>query len=185
MAEDRPWLGRLVGVRHLPATTEPAATLTWLRETVSTELTRAIEESERRTAHVGPEVSAAYTVAKRLLAGGKRLRAAFAFLGWAGHGRTAEPDVALRAGVGLEFFQLAALVHDDLIDASETRRGIPAAHHQFAQRYRDERMLHDAQGFGQAAAILLGDLLVVLANHELGAATASVPGPAGERAHRL
>lgn len=164
---------------------DPATLVNWLRDKVSTALDEALAESERRTAHIGPEVSAAYDVAKRLLGGGKRLRAAFAYLGWAGHSGEQDPGVALRAGVGLEFFQLAALVHDDVIDASHTRRGIPAAHRQFAERHRADEMLHDADDFGQAAAILLGDLLVMLAHHELGLATAAVPPAPASRAHRL
>src|SRR5699024_9665886 len=122
-----------------------------------------MEESQSRTTAVGPEIVAAYEVGRRLLRGGKRLRAAFAYLGWVGHtagateGRPA--SAVLRAGVGLEFFQMAALVHDDVIDDSHTRRGMPAAHHQFAEHHRAGQMMHDEGAFGRAGAILLGDLM--------------------------
>ena len=64
-----------------------------------------------------------------LLAGGKRLRPAFAYWGWRGAGGDpAMDDMALRAAAGLEFLQACALIHDDVMDGSDTRRGLPSAH---------------------------------------------------------
>lgn len=60
----------------------------------------------------------------------------------------------------LEIFHAAALVHDDLIDNSDTRRGRPAAHRSLEAGHRDRGWTGDAAGFGRSAAILLGDLLV-------------------------
>ncbi|NKF34468.1 polyprenyl synthetase family protein, partial [Pseudomonas sp. BGM005] len=60
----------------------------------------------------------------------------------------------------LEIFQSAALVHDDLIDNSDTRRGRPAAHRALERAHRDAGWWGDAAAFGRSSAILLGDLLV-------------------------
>lgn len=148
-----------------------------------------METSRSRTTGVGPEVAAAYEVGRRLLSGGKRLRAAFAYLGWVGHAAKAqEGDPApavLRAAVGLEFFQMAALVHDDVIDDSHTRRGMPAAHRQFAEQHRAGQMMHDEGAFGRAGAILLGDLMMVLATHELAEAAAMLPPEPATTARRI
>jgi geranylgeranyl diphosphate synthase type I len=57
--------------------------------------------------------------------------------------------------------QACALVHDDVIDRSATRRGQPAVHEQFAVLHRDNAWAGDAAGFGAATAILLGDLFLV------------------------
>jgi geranylgeranyl diphosphate synthase type I len=64
------------------------------------------------------------------------------------------------AAAALEVFHAAALVHDDLIDNSDTRRGRPAAHRALEAGHRDSGWRGDADAFGRSGAILLGDLLV-------------------------
>lgn len=170
------------------ASSDPAATLDWLRHHVTTDLEAALEDSRSRTTGVGPEIAETYAIGRRLLRGGKRLRAAFAYLGWVGHtggAQEADPAAVLRAGVGLEFFQMAALVHDDVIDGSQTRRGMPAAHHQFAEQHGARQMMHDEGRFGQAGAILLGDLMMVLATHELAEAAAMLPAEPASTTRRI
>lgn len=93
--------------------------------------------------------------------GGKRLRPAFCF--WshvAAAGIPDDPGPLLRAAASLDLLHASALVHDDLIDASETRRGNPSAHVHFAQQHGQLPGQGDAVKFGGAAAILLGDLLL-------------------------
>lgn len=55
--------------------------------------------------------------------GGKRVRPVLALLGAEAVGGHAEQ--ALSSGVAIELFQSAALIHDDIADASELRRGEP------------------------------------------------------------
>ena len=95
-----------------------------------------------------------------LLRGGKRLRAAFCYWGWRGAGEVARPE-AVAAAASLELFHAAALIHDDVMDASETRRGLPTVHRRFEARHRGDRLNGDADRFGEAAAVLLGDLCLV------------------------
>ena len=76
---------------------------------------------------------------------------------------------AVGLGTALELYQASALIHDDLMDGADTRRGLPAAHRSFA-RYHDARgWLGPSQTFGANGAILLGDLLLSLAGEEMGA----------------
>jgi geranylgeranyl diphosphate synthase type I len=56
--------------------------------------------------------------------------------------------------------QACALVHDDLIDHSDTRRGRPAVHQRFTDLHRGSGWSGDSADFGAAAAILLGDVLL-------------------------
>lgn len=94
-----------------------------------------------------------------LLAGGKRLRPAFCYWGWRGAGgQPALDDAALRASASLEFLQACALIHDDVMDASDTRRGLPSAHRRFAEVHRAAGWLGSPESFGVGAAVLLGDL---------------------------
>lgn len=55
--------------------------------------------------------------------GGKRVRPVLALLGAEAVG--GRPEDALSAGIAIELFQSAALVHDDIADESELRRGEP------------------------------------------------------------
>jgi len=95
-----------------------------------------------------------------VLRGGKRLRPAFAYWGFRGAGGD-DSDQVVTALAALEFVQASALMHDDLIDRSDTRRGEPAIHRRFARRHRAQGWAGDPDGFGEAAAVLLGDLCLV------------------------
>ena len=98
--------------------------------------------------------------------GGKRLRPAFAWWGWRGAGG-ADIEQALNAVASLEFLQACALIHDDVMDGSDTRRGLPSAHRRFASVHRQSAWLGSPESFGVGAAILLGDLCLSWADEML------------------
>ncbi|MFB0833386.1 polyprenyl synthetase family protein [Arthrobacter halodurans] len=93
-----------------------------------------------------------------LVRGGKRLRPQFAYWGFVGAGGDPDADVIVRAGAALELFQAAALIHDDVIDRSDTRRGQPSVHRRFEAIHAARGWHRDGRHFGEAAAILAGDL---------------------------
>ena len=70
----------------------------------------------------------------------------------------------MTAAASLELLHGCALVHDDVMDASGTRRGRPAAHAAFAAIHRERGWTGAPETFGNAAAILLGDLLLCWAD---------------------
>ena len=107
-----------------------------------------------------------------LLSGGKRLRPAFCWWGYRGAGG-ADTEEAMRAAAALEFLQACALIHDDVMDGSDTRRGMPSAHHRFAMLHRGSEWLGSPEAFGVGAAILLGDLCLSWADELL--LTSGVP----------
>lgn len=121
-----------------------------------------LQSIRSRGAEYGPDAELFIEAAAATLRGGKRLRARFAHAGWlAVKGDEVRPDAALWGlGAALEIFQSAALVHDDLIDNSDTRRGRPAAHRALEAAHRASGWHGDAAAFGRSAAVLLGDLLV-------------------------
>jgi len=93
-----------------------------------------------------------------VLGGGKRLRPAFAYWGWRAVA-TRDPDPAvLLLFSALELLHASALVHDDVIDESSTRRGKPTAHKHFAALHRERNWRGSPDQFGISAAILAGDL---------------------------
>jgi geranylgeranyl diphosphate synthase type I len=95
-----------------------------------------------------------------VLGGGKRLRPAFAYWGYRGAGGL-DSDHVVAAVSALELVQASALIHDDLMDRSDTRRGEPAVHRRFAALHAGAGWRGGAAGFGDSAAILLGDLAMV------------------------
>ena len=95
--------------------------------------------------------------------GGKRLRPAFCYWGHRAAGG-ADSDALVRAAASLELLQACALVHDDVIDSSDTRRGAPSVHRRFAAIHRRSDWHGDPEAFGSAAAILLGDLALIWAD---------------------
>src|SRR5947209_17840213 len=70
-----------------------------------------------------------------VLRGGKRLRPAFAYWGYRGAGGP-DSDELVATVAALEFVQASALIHDDVMDDSDTRRGEPAVHRRFAALHR-------------------------------------------------
>ncbi|WP_378739300.1 polyprenyl synthetase family protein [Nocardia brasiliensis] len=125
--------------------------------------------SRRRTVdELGPVfVEAADALQLFVLRGGKRTRPAFAWTGWLGAGGDADSaaaDAVLTACSALELVQACALIHDDIIDSSRTRRRFPTVHVDFEQRHRDRGWAGDSAHFGASVAILVGDLALAWAD---------------------
>jgi geranylgeranyl diphosphate synthase, type I len=99
-----------------------------------------------------------------VLAGGKRLRPAFAHWAFVGVGGDPEDERIVDAGAGLELLHTFALVHDDIMDGSSTRRGMEAVHVQFLRAHRNFKGRGEDRRFGEGAAILVGDLAFVYAD---------------------
>jgi geranylgeranyl diphosphate synthase type I len=140
--------------------------VTWpvdaLLKRVDSVLSTFIDSRTDSLAEVGADITAVSEAARRfVLDGGKRLRPSFAYWGWRSVRDSADDDSALvSAAASLELLHACALIHDDVMDASATRRGRPSAHRAFADLHRDSNWIGDADIFGTAAAILLGDLLL-------------------------
>jgi geranylgeranyl diphosphate synthase type I len=95
-----------------------------------------------------------------VLGGGKRLRPAFAYWGYRGAGGE-DSDTVVATVAALELVQASALIHDDVMDRSDLRRGEPAVHRRFAGRHAAAGWRGEPEAFGAATAILLGDLCLV------------------------
>jgi geranylgeranyl diphosphate synthase type I len=119
---------------------------------------------------IGPDLEPLGEFSRRFLSGGKRFRALFCYWGWEAVAGSAfdpfagddERDLSpiVSAAAALEIFHAAALVHDDIIDRSDTRRGAPSAHRLFENLHAEAGWLRRSDEFGRASAILLGDLLL-------------------------
>ena len=131
-----------------------------------------LKERAPQLSAIAEELDDFVDFSRDLLAGGKRFRALFCYWGWqAVTAQRTDFDVAddepdrdfpaiVTAAAALELFHAAALVHDDIMDNSDTRRGRPSAHKRFEAMHRDASWLGSASGFGGSAGLLLGDLLL-------------------------
>ncbi|MFL0412277.1 polyprenyl synthetase family protein [Microbacterium paludicola] len=133
-----------------------------LVEAISQRVDRFTAQRREEAAELGPEGLTFVDHAAASLQGGKRLRARFCWWAWRGVAgqNAADADAVVGAAAALEVFQAAALVHDDLIDNSDTRRGRPSAHRALEAGHRGAGWTGDAEAYGRAGSVLLGDLLV-------------------------
>ncbi|MFT4263213.1 MAG: polyprenyl synthetase family protein [Nocardioides sp.] len=119
---------------------------------------------------LGPDATRLLDQARVSMTGGKRFRAAFCQWGFravaATSGETGEPALD-RACAALELLHASALVHDDYMDGSDTRRGNPATHVHFAREHVSAGWSGPPAAYGGAGAILLGDLLLAWADELL------------------
>ncbi|MGV9826203.1 MULTISPECIES: polyprenyl synthetase family protein [unclassified Gordonia (in: high G+C Gram-positive bacteria)] len=182
----------------VPAPTSLSEVPTAVEEVLRGFLDPAIATADAIAPVVG---DATRVVADFVLSGGKRVRPTFAYAGWlcgrsavaaargaagaTGTGET-EPDEgavtdadALRVCAALELVQACALVHDDIIDHSDTRRGRPTVHRVFERRHADAQWHGDAAEHGVAAAILAGDLALAWADDLVHGHTPFTAVPAG------
>lgn len=135
---------------------------------VEGELRAFFQAREDQVAAIGAPVSKAVEYLHNfVLGGGKRVRPVYGWAGFVGAGGLdtgkEDPQAILRAVSALEFIQACALIHDDIIDSSDTRRGNPTVHRAVEQAHKENGWAGDSTHFGQSTAILVGDLALVWA----------------------
>lgn len=147
-------------------------------------------------AGIDPVVGTAAGVLREfVMTGGKRVRPVLAYAGWLvatstteatvtdsdspGESRVVNASDALRVAAALELIQACALIHDDIIDHSDTRRGNPTVHRRLEAEHREQGWSGVAADHGVASAILIGDLALSWADdlvHGAGPAAAATGG---------
>jgi geranylgeranyl diphosphate synthase, type I len=135
---------------------------------ITDQLRRYLHDRRNHTVYIGSEGSDYQVLIAALedfvLSGGKRLRPAFAYWGWRAVATEDPGPGVLLLFAALELLHACALVHDDVIDRSATRRGRPTAHVEFAALHRGRKWRGSPEDFGISAAILLGDLALAWAD---------------------
>ena len=97
-------------------------------------------------------------------AGGKRLRPAFLLAGVVAAGGDPDDAVAVDLAAAVELLHAFALIHDDVMDGSATRRGRPAMHVALEDEHRRQGGRGECRRFGEGLAVLAGDLAHVYAD---------------------
>ena len=144
--------------------TTPPAEMTALRGAVDAALADYLDRSLPRLVALHPSLAPlADELRAFVVEGGKRIRPSLLLLGYRAAGGS-ELDAVMGPALALELLHTCALLHDDIIDAAPTRRGRETAHLRFAREHRAHDWAGDADAFGAAVAILLGDLAFVQAD---------------------
>ncbi len=155
--------------RPLPA----PASLQLVAERVEGRLRALLDHEIERWRALDPDLVPPLRALQRLvLGGGKRLRPAFCHWGFVGAGGADDAPIVTNAGAAFELLQAFALVHDDVMDGSSTRRGARAAHLVFADDHEAGAWRGEARRFGEGVAILIGDLAHVYADRFMADANA-------------
>jgi len=153
---------------------EPKATLKSVRSAVEEELSIFLNRESAYLNSISSDLSpVSDSLTSFLLDSGKRLRPLFAYAGFAAAGGNLEKS-ATRAMAALELLQACALIHDDLMDGSDTRRGKPSIHRHFESIHVQDQLDGFAPQYGLSAAVLLGDLALVWSDQMLNSAGLTV-----------
>ncbi len=150
---------------------------------VARELAGFLDSKRGLLTAISPDTVILLDSIRDLVTGGKRLRALMCYWGWRGAGGGEASAEIVTAGAALELFQAAALIHDDIIDRSDMRRGGPSVHRQFSQLHQRHGWSLDGERFGHAAAILTGDLCLSFSEEVF--ASIGAPTAAGTRAREV
>lgn len=112
-------------------------------------------------------------LAEFVAGGGKRIRPAYCHWGYIAGGGDPQGADVLHACCAVELLQAFALVHDDVMDGSPTRRGTPTVWARYIERHRAGDWQGEDRRFGEAAAILVGDIAMVMADRQMATASTS------------
>ncbi|EMY33606.1 dimethylallyltransferase [Arthrobacter crystallopoietes BAB-32] len=162
---------------------DPAVEQEDYRDLLSAQMQAFLELQRGQLHEVSGDAAELVDAIAQLAEGGKRLRALLSYWGWRGAGGAPLADEVVQAGVAIELFQAAALIHDDIIDRSATRRGKPSVHRRFELNHAARGWALDPVHYGQAAAILSGDMCLSFCEEVF--AGIAVPNAASSAARRI
>ena len=157
-------VGRIMQTTWVTRPADSAIDLCAVRRQVDGVLEEFLAEKTRAAAGRGHPPEVVRTVRDFLAAGGKRIRALLCVVGWHAADGAGEARSVLRVAASLELFVAFALIHDDIMDDSDRRRGRPAVHRLMRARLGDDER---AERLGAGGALLVGNLALMWAQELL------------------
>jgi geranylgeranyl diphosphate synthase, type I len=148
--------------RGVPVSARPSS-FEAIAHAIDAALEQALDRMLPRLTALHPALGPVADELRAYTAGGKRIRPTLLVLGFQAAGG-ADTSAVHGPALALELLHTCALVHDDVIDRATTRRGRPSVHHAFAARHTEAGWDGDGLAYGEAVAILLGDLAFVQAD---------------------
>lgn len=141
--------------------------LEWFKKHFDRQILAYLSDKKEEAAQINPEaVVLVDEIVRYVENGGKRVRPAFFYSGYTASGGQAF-EACLYASMSVELLHTFALIHDDIMDNSDLRRGKPTTHKVFATFHRKKKLKGDEKEFGLSSAILAGDLAYSFAEEVL------------------
>ncbi len=132
--------------------------LSWFKKQFDKQLLAYLSEKRQEAKEINPETVVLVDEIIRFTEnGGKRVRPAFMYSGYIAAGGKAH-EAILFATLSVELLHTFALIHDDIIDNSDLRRGELTTHKAFEEYHKNRKLLGNKKEFGLSSAILAGDL---------------------------
>jgi geranylgeranyl diphosphate synthase type I len=139
--------------------------LALIRGRIDEALVAFLAEATRYIQGIGPELDPVADAMRSFMTdGGKRFRPLLGAIGSMAVDGSTPDDSTIRACTSLELLHACALIHDDVMDGSDTRRGNPSIHRLFEAMHRKRGLTGESDRYGVASAILLGDLALIWAD---------------------
>ncbi|MEV7192573.1 polyprenyl synthetase family protein [Streptomyces sp. NPDC093510] len=113
-------------------------------------------------------------VSDLVTAGGKRIRPAFCITGYLAAGGDPQHPGIISAAAAVEMLHASGLIHDDIIDASSHRRGMPTVHAKHTALHERRAWQGESRRFGEGVALLVGDLALVYSDQLMSQAPPAV-----------
>ncbi|MFW7415287.1 polyprenyl synthetase family protein [Demequina sp. SO4-18] len=155
----------------------------WVEDT-DRAIASALEAQSRAGAVLGAVSGELLEPLHDISSGGKRVRALLLLAAHDAFGGTQDRS-ATSVAAALELFQTAALVHDDVLDGSDTRRGRPSTHRRVESLHREQGWHGDSAEYGEAGAVLGGDLALMCCQRALSDAVLDRPRAVAQTVSRL
>ncbi|HSX58249.1 MAG TPA: polyprenyl synthetase family protein [Candidatus Saccharimonadales bacterium] len=141
--------------------------LAWFKKAFDKQLLSYLSEKRAEAVEINPETAVLVDELIRYSnSGGKRVRPAFVYSGYVASGGKAK-EAVLYASLSVELLHIFALIHDDIIDNSDLRRGEPTTHKEFETIHQKKKLKGKKESFGLSSAILAGDLALSFAEEIL------------------
>ncbi len=120
-------------------------------------LDRFFEQQERQAAKLFPLAADAMSRYRKFMQGGKKGRGALVELGYKCYGGKNQKAI-LPVAAAAEIYHSFLLMHDDIIDQDDVRRGKPSMHKQYQALVKEQFPGADPVHYGQSLTIFLGDI---------------------------
>lgn len=148
----------------------PPPSLASVGAAIETRVNQLLDHEIERWSLVDAGLEAPLTALRSLVsAGGKRLRPAFCHWAFVGAGGDPNDSQVVDVGAALELLHTFALVHDDVMDNADRRRGQASIHTDAIGRHAAAEWRGEGRRFGEGVAILVGDFAFVYADMLVGA----------------
>jgi geranylgeranyl diphosphate synthase type I len=137
---------------------------------IDLELESFFDARIRKAGEVSPAATEAFEVLKEFsLRGGKRIRPMLTVFSYKGFGGKRESEI-IKAALAVELMESFLLIHDDIIDQDELRRGYLTVHKIYENRLRKKHgagICRRLSHYGDSVAIVIGDIASVLGSEAI------------------